>query len=303
MKDDLPYFSHDNDSRNHPKMKALRARYGWTGYGQFWALNEMIAGSSGARLDLGRKVVRASCACELGMTTDALDDFLSFLANDDECGLIAYVDGIVTTDRTQEDIGRVTTERERKRSLGKTSAEKRKTSAEKTENGAEKVNRIDKSREDKTRVDNNKEPPIYFESGKDAIQEPEARRPKTIYNPNNPSETFETLRAHWNSKPGLPPFQRLFLNLFDEEREVILRMLVYGTDKLCTAVENYNAVIDDPARYGFDTRYAFKSLPNFIKSAEKYFEKPREAKQPELVTAGKSEGYRYRAEDFQNEND
>ena len=56
MKDDLPYFSHDNDSRNHPKMKALRARYGWTGYGQFWALNEMIAGSSGARLDLGIRV-------------------------------------------------------------------------------------------------------------------------------------------------------------------------------------------------------------------------------------------------------
>ena len=50
MKDDLPYFSHDNDSRNHPKMKALRARYVWTGYGQFWALNEMIAGSDLAYL-------------------------------------------------------------------------------------------------------------------------------------------------------------------------------------------------------------------------------------------------------------
>ena len=226
MKDDLPYFSHDNDSRNHPKMKALRARYGWTGYGQFWALNEMIAGSSGARLDLGRKVVRASCACELGMTTDALDDFLSFLANDDECGLIDYVDGIVTTDRTQEDIGRVTIERERKRSFGKTSAEKRKNSTEKTENGAEKTNRIEKSREEKRREENNKETPVFFDPGKDVIQEPEAKRPKTMYNPNNPSETFETLRARWNSKPELPSFRRLFLNLFDDEREVVFRMLV-----------------------------------------------------------------------------
>ena len=32
MKNDLPYFSHDNDARNNPKMKALRARFGWTGY-------------------------------------------------------------------------------------------------------------------------------------------------------------------------------------------------------------------------------------------------------------------------------
>jgi len=137
------------------------------------------------------------------------------------------------------------------------------------------------------------------------LVEPETEKPdkRTVYNPNQPAHAFEEIRLYWNSKPGLPPFQRLFLNLFDEEREVILRMLVYGTDKLCEAIENYNAVIDDPARYGFDTRYAFKSLPNFIKSAEKYFEKPREAKQPELVTAGKSEGYRYRAEDFQSEND
>jgi hypothetical protein len=298
MKDDLPYFSHDNDSRNHPKMKALRARYGWTGYGQFWALNEMIAGSSGARLDLGRKVVRASCACELGMTTDALDDFLSFLANDDECGLIDYVDGIVTTDRTQEDIGRVTMERERKRSFGKTSTEKRKTSTEKTENGAEKTNRVEKSREEKRREENNKETPVFFDPGKDVIQEPEAKRPKTMYNPNNPSETFETLRARWNSKPELPAFRRLFLNLFDEEREVVLRMLVYGPDKLCEAIENYNAVIDDPDRYGFDTRYAFKSLPNFLKSAERYFEKPREAEKQELVEAGSKGVYHFNTEDF-----
>ena len=129
-------------------------------------------------------------------------------------------------------------------------------------------------------------------------EEPEAKRPKTMYNPNNPSETFETLRARWNSKPELPAFRRLFLNLFDEEREVVLRMLVYGPDKLCEAIENYNAVIDDPDRYGFDTRYAFKSLPNFLKSAERYFEKPREAEKQELVEAGSKGVYHFNAEDF-----
>jgi uncharacterized phage protein (TIGR02220 family) len=107
MKDDLPYFSHDNDSRNHAKMKALRARYGWAGYGNFWALNEMISGSSHATLDLSRKVIKSATACELGMTPDALDDFLAFLADDCECGLINYEDGILTTDRTTEDYEKV----------------------------------------------------------------------------------------------------------------------------------------------------------------------------------------------------
>lgn len=157
MKDDLPYFSHDNDSRNHPKMKALRARYGWTGYGQFWALNEMIAGSAEARLDLSRKVVRSATACELGMTTEALDDFLAFLSNEDECGLINYLDGVVTTDRTQEDFGRVSTERGRKRVMGKSSVEKRENGAEKSENGAEESNRVEESRGENTRKEESKE--------------------------------------------------------------------------------------------------------------------------------------------------
>jgi len=107
MRNDLPYFSHDNDARNHAKMKALRARFGWTGYGQFWALNEMIAGSEGARLDLSRKVVRSACACELGLTTDALDAFISFLSDQNECGLVTTDSGIITTDRTQEDLSQV----------------------------------------------------------------------------------------------------------------------------------------------------------------------------------------------------
>jgi len=151
MKDDLPYFSHDNDARNHAKMKALRARFGWTGYGQFWALNEMIAGSSHACLDLSRKVVRAGAACELGMTTDALEAFLAFLADRDECGLIDYDEGIVTTDRTQEDYARTETGRERKRAMGIHSTEKRINGAEKTGNGAEKTNRIEENRIEENR--------------------------------------------------------------------------------------------------------------------------------------------------------
>jgi len=166
MKDDLPYFSHDNDARNHPKMKALRARFGWTGYGQFWALNEMIAGASQARLDLSRKVVRSAVACELGMTTDALDDLLKFLSDNEECGLIEYQDGVVTTDRTQEDYDHVIKMREQKSAAGKASAMKKAfnstaveespTAVEKTStaveewNGKNQENRTEQNRTERT---------------------------------------------------------------------------------------------------------------------------------------------------------
>ena len=104
MKNNLPYFSHDNDASNHAKFKALRARYGWEGQGRFWALNEMISRSDGCRLDLGRPLMRSSSATELGLSGTEMDDFLAFLADSDTCGLIKYVDGVVTTDRTGEDL-------------------------------------------------------------------------------------------------------------------------------------------------------------------------------------------------------
>lgn len=111
MKNDLPYFSHDNDERNKPEMRALRARYNWEGVGRFWALNEMVSAADGARLDLSRKVIFSSVACELGLSGEEFSAYLSFLADPEECGLIHFVDGVVTTDRTQEDYSRVETER------------------------------------------------------------------------------------------------------------------------------------------------------------------------------------------------
>lgn len=155
MKDDLPFFSHDNDARNHAKMKALRARFGWTGYGQFWALNEMISGASKARLDLSRKVVRASVACELGMTTDALDDLLKFLSDPEECGLVHYENGIITTKRTQEDYAKTEAGRmaakERYERKKPTSTENAETSGENVETSGENPYRAEQSRAEKNR--------------------------------------------------------------------------------------------------------------------------------------------------------
>ena len=114
MKDNLPYFSHDNNARNHPKMKALIAEYGYEGYGRFWALNERIAESPGAFINISRKVNKLDLAKELGLDGDSLDKFLKFLS-DPEIDLINIEENRITTDRLTECFNVVNSERERAR--------------------------------------------------------------------------------------------------------------------------------------------------------------------------------------------
>lgn len=115
MKNNLPRFSHDNDAWAHPKLGALRARYGWEGYGRFWALNEMIAAAEECRLDLSRPLIRSSTASRLGLSLDEFEAFLAFLSDPDQCGLVNMLDGVLSTDRTQEDYARVKANREKAR--------------------------------------------------------------------------------------------------------------------------------------------------------------------------------------------
>lgn len=42
MKKDAYYFSHDSNARHDPKLSALRAKYGWFGYGVYWAIIEVL---------------------------------------------------------------------------------------------------------------------------------------------------------------------------------------------------------------------------------------------------------------------
>jgi len=190
MKNDLPYFSHDNDAHNHPKMRALRARFGWTGYGQFWALNEIVAAAPECKLDLGRKVVRASVACELGLTPDGFEDFLTFLADPDECGLINYAGGIVTTDRTQEDYQRVAPLRQKARDRWVKKAashEVLRTSPEVWETSPEVL--TDKIRLDKIREEKNKSKSVHPVADEPAA--PRAPSPKRFIKP-----TLEEIKAY-----------------------------------------------------------------------------------------------------------
>jgi hypothetical protein len=111
LKDNLDYFTHDTDARNHPKIKALKAAYGKAGIADFWTLNEIIGSAPEGKLDISKKITLFAVASDLDMKSEELQDFISFLA-DPEIDLINFQAGIITTDRTQEDLGRVLKKRE-----------------------------------------------------------------------------------------------------------------------------------------------------------------------------------------------
>jgi hypothetical protein len=90
----------------HPKCEALIATYGYEGYGRFLRLNELIGRADGCRLDLRRRVFFNQIAGKLRMKPDELREFLAFLADPDECGLVHNDGDILWTDRTHDDLER-----------------------------------------------------------------------------------------------------------------------------------------------------------------------------------------------------
>lgn len=102
MKRALSFFDHDTDAHNNEKMQALIAVYGWEGYGRFWALNEKIARSTDAVLDLSAKVKMVSTAVSLGMALEDFKAFVMFLSDSNECGLVKNDGWKLTTARVQE---------------------------------------------------------------------------------------------------------------------------------------------------------------------------------------------------------
>jgi hypothetical protein len=106
VKEDLPFFEHVNNARNHPKMKALIAEFGYEGYGRFWALNEKIAETSGAFIDISKRINKLALANELDLDGAGLDKFLEFLSAPD-IDLININNGKLTTDRITETYSKV----------------------------------------------------------------------------------------------------------------------------------------------------------------------------------------------------
>lgn len=111
MKDNITYYRHEVDSHRNRKFKALRQKYGWSGEGRFWALNNCIAVEEGCVLDLNKKFVLTDIADELGFSVEELTEFIDFLHR--ECELIQITDGKITTKDVQEVYQNVSKKRQR----------------------------------------------------------------------------------------------------------------------------------------------------------------------------------------------
>lgn len=59
------YFSHDSNARRDPKIIALRSKYGYEGYGRYFALIEIMRESKGYMIDMSKGYVIQSVASEL----------------------------------------------------------------------------------------------------------------------------------------------------------------------------------------------------------------------------------------------
>ena len=213
MKNNLPYFSHDNNARNHPKMQALIAEYGYEGYGRFWALNERIAESDGAFFDISKKVNKLALAKELNLDSAGLDNFLSFLA-DPEIDLINFEKGIITTDRINDLHAKAMESREEAKKR-KEKKQKQESSPNFSENNSEKQEsspnffrdkkREEEKREEETKQENSED--FSFSGFSESFQEKPTLPEKAGINepppenekpPDKPAETKEDATTVFN---------------------------------------------------------------------------------------------------------
>lgn len=75
------YFSHDANAHQDPKILALRAVYGWEGYGMFWVFVEMMRQQEDYKLPLG-KYGWNMYAVALGKTPEEIEKFITDCINE-----------------------------------------------------------------------------------------------------------------------------------------------------------------------------------------------------------------------------
>lgn len=77
MKDSF-YFSHDSNARNDEKILALREKYGFEGYGLFWALVEMMREDENCMLShCKRNAIAYGLHCDASMLEKFIDDCIN----------------------------------------------------------------------------------------------------------------------------------------------------------------------------------------------------------------------------------
>lgn len=152
MKNNISYYQHDTNSHNHWKFKTLRRKYGWSGEGKFWALNNMIGESEYCILDLSDETKVMAVATELDFEVSELREFISFLVQ--KSRLVLELENGISTGIVQEIYNKVDEKREYQRSWKKRK-EKSKDDVSNIENEKSNIEN-EQSRVDKSRVNKSK---------------------------------------------------------------------------------------------------------------------------------------------------
>lgn len=113
MKTNIEHYPHYCNSHNHWKFKMLRVKFGWSGEGRFWALNNEIGKSDNCSINLKDKSKVNMIAADLGMTLPEFKIYLQYLIKD--CKLIKRTGDIISTDMIKETLNVVMDDRERAR--------------------------------------------------------------------------------------------------------------------------------------------------------------------------------------------
>ena len=81
---DAYYFSHDANARNDPKICAMRAVYGYEGYGWYWAIIEMLREQAEFKLPYSKAWAWLNLSSSLATTKDTIKQFVDDCINEYE---------------------------------------------------------------------------------------------------------------------------------------------------------------------------------------------------------------------------
>lgn len=136
---DAYYFSHDSNARHDRKIVALRRKYGYEGYGRYFAIIEMLREQSDYRMELD-EITFENLAEELTTNVEQVKIFVDDLL---KIYKLLVSDGdFIWSESLNRRMGHLDTIREKRRDAGLKSAEQRALSRDKELNNPTSVEQV-----------------------------------------------------------------------------------------------------------------------------------------------------------------
>ncbi len=161
MAKDAYYFSHDSNARNDIKIKAMIAKYGYEGYGMYWAVVEMLRETKDYELPLEEYMFLALQQEFNGCSTD-VQQYINDCINTFK--LFASDGESFWSESLKRRMGVMDEKREQARQAGLASAEKRRKAKEKERpfnDRSTTVQQVKESKVNKSKVNKKIEKDIY----------------------------------------------------------------------------------------------------------------------------------------------